>query len=108
RAVRERHAGHRRRARVADRPSPRPLPLTHYPQIRAGRRGSASVIPRQRPGSRTTVKTARISHPAFSGTKRDETVHFYRDILGMELVLLQDNLDVPEEDHFFFHVGEDN
>ena len=26
----------------------------------------------------------------------------------MEIVLLQGNLDVAEEDHFFFHVGEDN
>jgi len=54
------------------------------------------------------LKTARISHPAFSGSKREETVRFYCDVLGMDTVLLQDNLDVPEEDHFFFHVGEDN
>lgn len=52
--------------------------------------------------------TLRIAHPAFSGSHRDETLRFYRDILGMEVVLLQDNLDVPEEDHFFFYVGEDN
>ncbi|MGE5597193.1 MAG: VOC family protein [Hyphomicrobiales bacterium] len=49
-----------------------------------------------------------ISHPAFSGKHRDETIHFYRDLLGMEVVLLQDNLDVSHEDHFFFHVGGDN
>ena len=54
------------------------------------------------------MKTLRISHPAFSGTKREETVAFYRDLLGMEVVLLQDNLDFPSEDHFFFHVGNDN
>lgn len=54
------------------------------------------------------LKTARISHPAFSGSKREETITFYCDVLGMETVLLQDNLDVPDEDHFFFHVGEDN
>jgi glyoxalase family protein len=54
------------------------------------------------------LRTSRISHPAFSGSRREETVRFYCDILGMETVLLQDNLDVPEEDHFFFHVGEDN
>jgi catechol 2,3-dioxygenase-like lactoylglutathione lyase family enzyme len=52
--------------------------------------------------------TLRIAHPAFSGSHREATLHFYRDILGMEVVLLQDNLDVPEEDHFFFHVGADN
>jgi len=54
------------------------------------------------------LKTARISHPAFSGSKREETIRFYGDVLGMETVLLQDNLDVPEEDHLFFYVGEDN
>jgi catechol 2,3-dioxygenase-like lactoylglutathione lyase family enzyme len=50
----------------------------------------------------------RISHPAFSGSRRDETLHFYRDVMGMETVLEQDNLDYPSEDHFFFHVGADN
>jgi catechol 2,3-dioxygenase-like lactoylglutathione lyase family enzyme len=57
---------------------------------------------------RFMLKTVRIAHPAFSGSHREETLHFYRDILGMDVVLLQDNLDVPEEDHFFFYVGEDN
>ncbi len=54
------------------------------------------------------LKCTRISHPAFSGSKREETISFYRDLLGMEIVLLQDNLDVPTEDHFFFHAGSDN
>jgi catechol 2,3-dioxygenase-like lactoylglutathione lyase family enzyme len=54
------------------------------------------------------LHTARISHPAFSGIHREETIRFYRDLLGMEVVLLQDNLDFPSEDHFFFHVGSDN
>ena len=54
------------------------------------------------------LKTKRISHPAFSGSHREETIQFYRDLLEMEVVLLQGNLDVAEEDHFFFHVGEDN
>jgi len=54
------------------------------------------------------LKTVGIAHPAFSGSKREETVAFYRDLLGMEVVLLQGNLDVAEEDHFFFHVGGDN
>jgi glyoxylase I family protein len=54
------------------------------------------------------VKTLRISHPAFSGAHREATLRFYRDLLGMEVVLQQDNLDYPSEDHFFFHVGNDN
>lgn len=54
------------------------------------------------------MQTVRISHPAFSGARREETVAFYRDLLGMPIVLQQDNLDYPSEDHFFFHVGADN
>lgn len=52
--------------------------------------------------------TLRISHPAFSGKHREATLHLYRDVLGMEVVLEQQNLDFPAEDHFFFHVGENN
>ncbi len=54
------------------------------------------------------MRTLRISHPAISGSKNAETIHFYCDLLGMELVLRQDNLDVPWEEHLFFHVGNDN
>ncbi len=53
------------------------------------------------------MRTLRISHPAISGSKNAETIHFYCDILGMELVLRQDNLDVAHEEHLFFHVGND-
>lgn len=52
--------------------------------------------------------TLRISHPAFSGAKNSETVRFYTEILGMELVLRQDNLDYPSEEHLFFAAGNDN
>jgi catechol 2,3-dioxygenase-like lactoylglutathione lyase family enzyme len=51
--------------------------------------------------------TLRISHPAITGTKNAETVHFYRDVLGMELVLRQPNLDFPAEEHLFFPAGND-
>ena len=57
---------------------------------------------------RSDPRTLRISHPAFSGTRREETLWFYRELLGMPVVLMQDNLDFPSEDHFFFHVGSDN
>jgi glyoxalase family protein len=53
-------------------------------------------------------KTLRISHPALCGAKNAETVRFYTEILGMELVLRQPNLDYPSEEHLFFHVGNDN
>jgi catechol 2,3-dioxygenase-like lactoylglutathione lyase family enzyme len=52
------------------------------------------------------IRTLRISHPAFFGTKLDETIHFYTDLLGMEIVLRQPNLDDASMEHLFFHVGE--
>jgi glyoxalase family protein len=54
------------------------------------------------------MQTLRISHPAFSGSHREETLRFYGELLGMPTVLKQDNLDYASEDHFFFHVGADN
>jgi catechol 2,3-dioxygenase-like lactoylglutathione lyase family enzyme len=54
------------------------------------------------------VRTVRISHPALTGAKNAETVRFYTEVLGMELVLRQPNLDYPSEEHLFFHVGNDN
>lgn len=53
------------------------------------------------------VRTLRISHPALTGAKNAETVRFYTEVLGMELVLRQPNLDYPAEEHLFFHVGND-
>ncbi|MEO6045670.1 MAG: VOC family protein [Tepidiformaceae bacterium] len=53
-------------------------------------------------------RTLRISHPALSGANAAETIRFYTETLGMELVLRQDNLDYPSEEHLFFHVGDDN
>jgi catechol 2,3-dioxygenase-like lactoylglutathione lyase family enzyme len=52
--------------------------------------------------------TVRISHPALTGNKNADTVRFYTEVLGMELVLRQPNLDFPAEEHLFFHVGNDN
>jgi len=54
------------------------------------------------------IKTQRISHPAFFGTKREETIRFYTELLDLEIVLRQPNLDNASQEHFFFHVGNDN
>ena len=54
------------------------------------------------------IRTLRISHPAFFGIKTAETLRFYTEVLGMELVLRQPNLDDASMEHLFFHVGEDN
>lgn len=53
-------------------------------------------------------RTLRISHPALSGANAKETIRFYTETLGMELVLRQPNLDYAPEEHLFFHVGDDN
>jgi catechol 2,3-dioxygenase-like lactoylglutathione lyase family enzyme len=53
-------------------------------------------------------RTIRISHPGISGANTAETIRFYTELLGMELVLRQPNLDYEPEDHFLFHVGNDN
>jgi glyoxalase family protein len=52
------------------------------------------------------VKTLRISHPALFGTKLDETIRVYTELLGMEIVLRQPNLDDASME--LFHVGSDN
>jgi catechol 2,3-dioxygenase-like lactoylglutathione lyase family enzyme len=54
------------------------------------------------------IRTLRISHPAFFGIKSAETLRFYTEVLGMELVLRQPNLDDASMQHLFFHVGQDN
>jgi catechol 2,3-dioxygenase-like lactoylglutathione lyase family enzyme len=54
------------------------------------------------------MKTTAINHPAMAALDLDETIHFYQDILGMEMVLRQPNLDDPNSTHLFFHVGNDN
>lgn len=54
------------------------------------------------------MKTLRISHPGISGGRTAETIRFYTEVLGMEIVLRQRNLDYEPEDHILFHVGDDN
>jgi glyoxalase family protein len=51
--------------------------------------------------------TLRISHPGLTGVHSAETLRFYTEVLGMELVLRQPNLDFPAEEHLFFHAGND-
>jgi len=53
------------------------------------------------------VQTLRVSHPAFFGTRLEETIRFYTELLGMEVVLRQPNLDDASMEHLFFHVGSD-
>ncbi len=73
-------------------------------------RDPATAAQPARPGTSTSagVRTLRISHPAFFGTRRDETIRFYSELLGMRIVLRQPNLDDSSMEHLFFHVGDDN
>ncbi|MEF8773992.1 MAG: VOC family protein [Halobacteriales archaeon] len=45
-------------------------------------------------------------HVTVTGSNPEETIAFYRDTLGMPLVLRQPNLDQPEVTHLFFDTGD--
>ena len=47
-----------------------------------------------------------VHHITLVGSNRQDTIDFYRDVLGMPLVLEQPNLDVPEETHLYFDAGD--
>lgn len=45
-------------------------------------------------------------HITLIGSNEEDTVEFYRDVLGMPLVLRQPNLDAPNVTHLFFDSGD--
>jgi catechol 2,3-dioxygenase-like lactoylglutathione lyase family enzyme len=47
-----------------------------------------------------------VDHITLIGSNEADTVAFYRDVLGMPLVLRQPNLDAPEVTHLFFDPGD--
>jgi glyoxalase family protein len=47
-----------------------------------------------------------IHHITLVGSNREETVAFYEGVLGMPFVFEQPNLDVPEELHLYFDMGD--
>ncbi|MFB6294519.1 MAG: VOC family protein, partial [Candidatus Nanohaloarchaea archaeon] len=47
-----------------------------------------------------------VDHITVWGSNETDTLAFYRDLLGMPLVLRQPNLDAPEETHLFFDTGD--
>jgi catechol 2,3-dioxygenase-like lactoylglutathione lyase family enzyme len=49
---------------------------------------------------------AGMDHITLIGSNIEDTVAFYRDILGMPLVLRQPNLDAPDVTHLFFDTGD--
>ena len=58
----------------------------------------------ERPDS--PIPVAGIDHVTVMGGDAASTIAFYRDLLGMPLVLEQPNLDAPELTHLFFDTGD--
>ena len=52
------------------------------------------------------VHTVGTDHMTVMGGDAASTIAFYRDLLGMPLVLEQPNLDAPELTHLFFDTGD--
>jgi catechol 2,3-dioxygenase-like lactoylglutathione lyase family enzyme len=52
------------------------------------------------------VHTVGTDHMTVMGGEAASTIAFYRDLLGMPLVLEQPNLDAPELTHLFFDTGD--
>ncbi|WP_135854654.1 VOC family protein [Halorussus salinus] len=52
------------------------------------------------------MHTTGTDHITLIGSNAEETIEFYRDLLGMPLVLRQPNLDDPSQTHLFFDSGD--
>ena len=52
------------------------------------------------------MHTTGTDHVTIWGSNEAATVEFYRDLLGMPLVLRQPNLDDPSQTHLFFDTGD--
>lgn len=50
--------------------------------------------------------TTGTDHVTVWGSNEEDTIAFYRDLLGMPLVLRQPNLDDPSQTHLFFDTGD--
>ncbi|MFW5918207.1 MAG: VOC family protein [Haloferacaceae archaeon] len=50
--------------------------------------------------------TTGTDHITIWGSNAADTIEFYRDLLGMPLVLRQPNLDDPSQTHLFFDTGD--
>jgi catechol 2,3-dioxygenase-like lactoylglutathione lyase family enzyme len=52
------------------------------------------------------VHTTGTDHITVWGSNAEDTIAYYRDLLGMSLVLRQPNLDDPSQTHLFFDTGD--
>jgi len=51
-------------------------------------------------------RTTGTDHITVWGSNAEDTIAFYRDLLGMALVMRQPNLDDPSQTHLFFDTGD--
>ncbi len=65
---------------------------------------SEEPVTAERPDS--PIHTSGTDHITIWGSNADDTIAFYRDLLGMPLVLRQPNLDDPSQTHLFFDTGD--
>lgn len=63
-----------------------------------------SSVTADRPDS--PIQTTGTDHITIWGSNETDTIAFYRDLLGMPLVLKQPNLDDPSQTHLFFDTGD--
>ena len=54
----------------------------------------------------SALHTTGTDHITLIGSNAEDTIEFYRDVLGMALVLRQPNLDDPSQTHLFFDSGD--
>ena len=52
------------------------------------------------------IQTTGTDHVTIWGSNAEDTIAFYRDLLGMPIVLRQPNLDDPSQTHLFFDTGD--
>ncbi|WP_247002367.1 VOC family protein [Halosolutus gelatinilyticus] len=52
------------------------------------------------------IRLSGTDHITLIGSNEADTIAFYRDLLGMPLVLRQPNLDDPNSTHLFFDTGD--
>jgi glyoxalase family protein len=64
------------------------------------------VNKKKRSWKMTRIQTQGMHHITFVGSNREATIDFYQEVLGMPLVFEQPNLDVPEETHLYFDMGD--
>src|SRR6056297_310715 len=63
-------------------------------------------IPTSADAPDSPFRTTGTDHITVWGSNAEETIAFYRDLLGMPLVLRQPNLDDPSQTHLFFDTGD--